>query len=133
MIWTSLSRYRDFGLLILRVGLGIFFILHGWPKLLGGPERWEELGNAMGNLGVTFFPVLWGFLAMAAELLGGLLLILGFLFRPACLLLFFTMIIATLYLLPGGDLSQWSHPAKMAVVFAALLFIGPGRFSLDKN
>ena len=49
MILSSLERYRDFGLLLLRIGLGAMFIWHGAPKLVGGPETWTRLGGAMAN------------------------------------------------------------------------------------
>ena len=38
--WSFLDRYRDLGLLVMRVGLGLSFMAHGWPKLVGGPETW---------------------------------------------------------------------------------------------
>ena len=31
------------GLLVLRVGIGIIFIIHGMPKLMGGIEGWTQL------------------------------------------------------------------------------------------
>jgi uncharacterized membrane protein YphA (DoxX/SURF4 family) len=34
---NQLGKYKNFGLLILRVGLGVMFIYHGLQKLLGGP------------------------------------------------------------------------------------------------
>ncbi len=40
MILRSLDKYRDVGLLILRVGIGIMFMGHGLPKLIAGPEKW---------------------------------------------------------------------------------------------
>ena len=78
-----LEKYRDEGLLILRIGLGIMFILHGLPKMMGGPEQWAGLGMAMGNLGITFAPAFWGFMAAFAELVGGICLLLGIMLRPA--------------------------------------------------
>ena len=46
MINPALSaRLRDVGLLILRVGLGIAFLVHGWPKITGGPKFWTGLGS----------------------------------------------------------------------------------------
>src|SRR5687768_1181925 len=89
-----LNRYRETGILLLRIGIGVMFILHGYPKLLGGPEKWESLGNNMGNLGINFAPAFWGFLAAFAEAIGGLLVVLGLFFRPACFLLFITMVVA---------------------------------------
>jgi len=82
---TNLSRYKDFGLLILRIGLGIMFIYHGYPKLMGGPVRWERLGSAMGAVGIRFVPVFWGFLSAVTETFGGLLVIAGLFFRPVCI------------------------------------------------
>ena len=35
----------DFGLLILRVGIGVMFIIHGWGKLIGGTDKWEAIGS----------------------------------------------------------------------------------------
>jgi putative oxidoreductase len=79
-------------------------------------------------------PTLWGFLAAFSEFGGGVLLILGFLFRPAATLLFCTMTVATISLYQGGqEFGMYSHPLKMAFVFFGLIFIGPGRFSIDKD
>jgi putative oxidoreductase len=129
---ASLGRYRDFGLLILRLGVGVLFVLHGYPKLIGGPERWAALGGAMGYLGITVLPVAWGLAAACAELFGGLLLILGLLFRPACLALLATMAVAaTMHFSRGDGLSGASHALELACVFFGLLFVGPGRHSLD--
>ena len=56
------------GLLILRIGIGIMFMLHGAPKLLGGPEQWEKQGRVMQNLGIDFLPAFWGFMAGFSDL-----------------------------------------------------------------
>ncbi len=133
MILNSLDRYRDFGLLLLRVGIGgMFVVAHGWSKILGGPEMWENVGGAMGHLGITFFPVFWGFMAACAEFFGGLALIVGFLFRPTVVLMGFTMAVAATHHLASGDgLALASHALKMAILFGSLILIGPGRYSLD--
>jgi putative oxidoreductase len=135
MILTWLTKYRDFGLLLLRVGLGgMFVVVHGWPKISGGPHLWKEIGGAMRNLGVHFTPEAWGFLAALAEFGGGILLILGLLFRPACGALTFTMAVAaTMLYKMHGSISEAAQPIELGIVFLALLFIGPGRYSLDKN
>jgi putative oxidoreductase len=136
MLLKFLAAYRDAGLLILRIGLGIAFLIHGLPKLTGGPKVWKGVGTAMGNLGIDQFPEVWGFLAAVTEGIGGVLLILGAFYRPVCLLLCFTMIVATCQLTLGSDKPEYklySHPLKMAVVFFGLAFIGPGKFSVDKD
>ncbi len=110
-------------------------IMHGWPKLTGGVETWTKLGGAMSHLGITFLPAFWGFMAAASESVGGALLILGFLFRPATGLLFFTMLVAAFmkYRVSGGAFLEWAWPAELGIVFLSLFFIGAGRFSLDKS
>jgi len=132
MILNFLSRYRDLGLLVLRLGLGAMFIAHGGPKLMGGPERWAALGKAMGNFGIDYAHTFWGFMAAFAEAGGGVLLMLGLFTRPACFLLLATMVVAARHHLVKGDgLMGASHPIESAIVFLSLIFIGPGRYSID--
>lgn len=134
MILGFLGKYRDFGLLVLRVGLGALFLWHGAPKLLGGPEKWEKLGAAMSHVGVHAVPVFWGFMAGFSEFFGGLGLILGFFFRPACILLTTTMAVAaSMHLGKGEGLQAASHAIEDGIVFLSLLFIGPGKYSIDKK
>jgi putative oxidoreductase len=134
MILSGLERYRDFGLLLLRVGLGVMFVYHGAPKLAGGPEAWTGLGGAMANFGVTSMPALWGFMAAVSELGGGICLILGLAVRPACLLMLATMVVAARYHLAAGDgLDGAAHAIESGIVFLALVIVGPGRFSIDRK
>lgn len=59
----NLSNYKNLGLLIIRIGLGIMFIYHGYPKLMGGTESWKHLGDSMKYVGIHFWPMIWGLLA----------------------------------------------------------------------
>ena len=135
MLLKFLGKHRDTGLLIMRIGLGIAFVIHGLPKLTKGPEAWKTVGAAMGNIGIHVYPEIWGFMAALTESLGGVLLILGLFYRPICLLLAFTMTVATLKHYKGGDdfMNKTSRPLELAIVFLGLSFIGPGRFSVDKD
>jgi putative oxidoreductase len=131
---SSLNKYKDFGLLVIRLGLGAMFIYHGYPKLMGGKEMWAGLGSSTKYVGITFLPIVWGLLAALTETVGGLLVILGLAFRPACLLLLINLIVAAATHFGKGDgLDGAAHAIEDAVVFAGLLFIGPGRYSVDKK
>jgi len=131
---SGLSKYSNLGLLIMRLGLGVMMVLHGYPKLLGGPEKWTKIGGAMANLGMNAYPTFWGFMAGATEALGGVLLILGLAFRPACLLLTFTMFVAALsHFHRGDDIMGASHAIELGFAFVGLLFVGPGKYSVDKG
>ncbi len=133
---------RDLGLLILRGSIGVLMIVHGLPKILSGSEQWERLGSTMAIFGITFWPVFWGFMAAFSEVVGGLLLVVGFLVRPACFLLICTMIVAVSYHIaePEKGLSAIenfnffiSNPLSLAFVFLSIMFMGPGRFSVQKD
>ncbi len=125
------SRSVDIGLLVLRVGIGVIFIVHGVPKFQGGPEKWAALGGAMAVCGITFAPAFWGFMAACAEAVGGLCLALGLFVRPAAFFMLFTMAMA-FGMLASKQLGfvQTSHPLSLGVVFLALLITGGGRLAL---
>ncbi|RYY36643.1 MAG: DoxX family protein [Sphingobacteriaceae bacterium] len=131
---SSLGKYKDFGLLLTRIGLGAMFIWHGYPKITGGPEMWTQLGGAMQNFGITFWPTVWGFLAALTESLGGVLILLGLAFRPACIFLTLNLVVAAaMHLNKGEGLQGAAHAIEVAFVFAGLLFVGPGKYSVDKK
>ncbi|MBS1616464.1 MAG: DoxX family protein [Bacteroidetes bacterium] len=132
-VFGSLSRFQNFGFLLLRIGIGAIMIGHGFPKLKGGPELWEQIGHAMSQFGIHDFYTFWGFSAGFAEAVGGLLFLLGFLFRPACLLMLFVMIAASLQSYGMGGWSALLHPLSLGVLFVSMFIIGPGRFSVDKR
>jgi putative oxidoreductase len=133
-LFSNLGNYKNFGLLIIRVGLGIMFIYHGLPKLMGGPKEWAELGSATKYIGIHTLPTFFGLMSAITETFGGFLLILGLVFRPVCLLLLINLIVAAaLHLGKGDGMEGAAHAIEDAVVFAGLFFVGPGRTSIDKK
>lgn len=128
------KAFPNFGLFILRVGLGGMFILHGYPKIMAGPAMWEKLGGTMALIGVTFLPVFWGFMAAFAESFGALFLAAGLFSRLSAGMLAFTMFMASyMHYKNGDDLMQAvSRPLELMFVFIGLFLTGPGTWSLDR-
>ncbi|MFH1071708.1 MAG: DoxX family protein [Candidatus Glassbacteria bacterium] len=135
MSWIRLSfleKHRDWGLLVIRLGVGLAYMAHGWPIISGGVGFWTKLGGAMAVIGITFAPVFWGFMAAVSEFFGGLLVALGLFTRPAAGFMGFTMLIALSTHLSRGDAyAIYSHPLKMVFVFIGLVLLGAGKYSFD--
>lgn len=133
-LFKSLHNKKDEGLLLLRVGLGICFMIHGYPKITGGLEGWEGLGGSMQVFGITAMPVVWGFLGAASEFIGGALLVLGLFTRISTLSLIFTMVVAaSVHLSKNEGFSGASHAIELGIVCLSLFIIGPGKYSIDKK
>lgn len=126
----------DWGLLTIRAGLGTMMIVHGWPKLAGGSDKWVAVGASglsafgeyAGSLALSF-----GLMAALAETLGGLLVMLGLQFRVATLALVATMIFASLYHIKANhDFPSLSHSIEVGIVFLGLFISGPGRLTVQR-
>jgi putative oxidoreductase len=117
------------GLLVLRVGIGIAFIVHGFPKLFMGGA--VHLAEALTKTGIPG-GIIGAYLAGSAEFFGGIALIAGILFLPTTLIMAFNMFVAVAFLLSGGAaFKDYSHALESLILFIALAVTGPGRYSLD--
>jgi putative oxidoreductase len=133
MIWSHLDKYRDLGLLLLRVSFGLYMAFgHGLGKIRGGPEQWAQLGGVMeGIFGFGFLPTFWGFMAAFAEFICALLVALGFLSRPASILLVVNMFVAAMAHITGVIDGGPETALLYGAVFISLIFTGPGAYSID--
>jgi putative oxidoreductase len=117
-------------LLLLRLVMGVAFILHGWPKIQN-PMSWMGPDAPV--------PAILQALAALAEFAGGMALIVGLLSRLASLGIMTNMIVALgMVHLPHGDpfvSKSGGRSYELAAVYLAcavlFLLLGPGRFSLD--
>jgi len=130
-MFKKLDKYKDFGLLIIRIGIGLVFtLIYGWPKISGGAPKWEILGASMKNFGITFLPVFWGFMSAFAEFFGGISLLLGAFTRPMMILLTINMCVALSTHL-GGPWSNLAHPIEVLTIIFAMFILGAGKYSVD--
>ena len=128
----------DFATLVGRVFIGVCFVVHGLGKLgIVGTDTMDGFVSWLESMDVPFAPI-QARMAMMSEILGGTALALGFMTRPACLLLIGTMLIAGRlghkgagYLItnepPGAE-----YTINLAAICSVFLLLGPGRVSLDR-
>lgn len=128
----NVRQTAPYGLLILRLVLGIAFVVHGWSKLTGGP------GNMVGFFGGAGIPIpaLMVWIVTIVELVGGILLIVGFLTQIAGVLLTIDMLAAILFVAGRGALIEnggisWEKEAVFAAAALCLALAGPGLFAVD--
>ena len=129
--------HANLALFIVRVAIGVCFVIHGLGKLgLVGTGNMQGFVDWLESLGVPMAPV-QARMAMMSEIGGGTLLTLGLLARPACLLLIFTMIVAGRLGHKGAGYLITNNPPgaeytiNLAVICGVFLLIGPGMISLD--
>jgi putative oxidoreductase len=132
MQMTFLSKYRDAGLLILRVSLGCLFIYLSAPALLGGPAKWVQFGAQVRHFGIHSHLQGWGFATALAQTVGGILVIVGLLFRIGLILISIRVLIYTIAIWRIGSIPAYTS-LEICIILASLLLIGPGKFSVDKN
>ena len=147
---TSTSRSSSathFGLLVLRLGVGVIFVCLSYPLLVTDKETWRSLGQAaVEPVGITFGFWVWGLLGIVSMLAGGAFIALGVVFRPSALCLFITTALIA-YMrydggqalapglpVPGGLLAPgYGSALGAAVVCLALLISGSGGYAIGKS
>lgn len=126
---NSLNRYAPYFLGLLRIVTALIFILHGTQKLFGFPA--PPPNGAL----PAVFTLFW--FAAVLELVGGLLVLVGFQTRIVAFILSGEMAFAywmahgprSLYpVLNGGDAA-----ILYCFVFLYLVFAGAGAFAIDKQ
>ena len=129
LLTISSDKANDAALLVLRVTFGVALALaHGYGKVVS-PERFLQ------GLTTRGFPLpgLFGWAAIASELIGGLLLALGLLTRPAAAFVLITLSVAAFDIHAADPFAKRELALAYVSVALAILIAGPGRFSLDRR
>lgn len=142
MFRKLLATSNDWTLALLRLVMGVIFFAHGAQKALG----WFGGYGFSGTMGfftqMMHIPAPFAFLAICAEFLGGLGLILGALGRIAAFGISCNMVVAVLMIHHNfGLFMNWSGQQKgegfeyhlLAIAIAVVLMArGSGAFSVDR-
>ena len=128
------NTLTEIGKLILRLTLGILVLFHGMDKLVHGIGPIQEMVTGRGLPGFLAYGVYLG------EVLGPLLLVVGFHARIGAGLIAINMVIAILLVHTGDLLGLSPHggwrlelQGMYLVTALALVCLGPGRFSLNQR
>lgn len=116
------------GLAILRIGASAVMLTHGFPKfqkLLSGNM---EFGDP---LGLGSAPTL--FLAIIAEFICPILIIIGYKTRWAALPPAITMAVATFIVHSSDPFKTKEKALLLLILFVGIIFLGPGKYSIDKK
>lgn len=129
-LFPQLLDFEMFGPLLLRIGLAVIFIAHGYPKLfkkevfLGTVQFFEAVNIKPGKF--------WVLTVGVVEFCGGILLLVGLFTQLVALLLAINMLVAILKVnLKKGLVGGYEFELVLLCSALALLVLGPGVFSLD--
>jgi putative oxidoreductase len=129
----SLGNYRETGLLLLRASFGILAILICGPVLLAGEHSWTHFGSAMRVFNFHAHLDWWGFLGALAGCIGGILMVIGFAFRLGIILTLLVALVNAIAYHHDHGLRNSVVPIEACVILICLVFLGPGRYSVDKG
>ncbi len=126
-----MTQGQAWGITILRVVLGIVFVMHGGQKLF--IYGFSGVAGLMGRVGIPL-PLLSAVVVTAVEFLGGAALLLGLLTRWAAALLAINMLVAMVvvhlragFFLPNG----FEYTLTLLAANIALALTGPGEAAVD--
>ncbi|OLC98583.1 MAG: hypothetical protein DMG35_11820 [Acidobacteria bacterium] len=126
---SFLKKLEPLALLLLRCGLALVFIYHGYPKLFGSTATFIESFRAIG------LPSYVVYLTGTIELFGGVALALG-LFTPVAGFLLLLDMCAAMWKYNFNEgiyaVREYELPLVLGLAALVVAATGGGRFSLDR-
>lgn len=131
MIHNFLAPYTksakiNWASLILRIGFGVLMIPHGYGKLTRFDSLSERFMDFMGLGSYTSLV-----LAISAEFVCSVLLILGLSTRAILIPLMITMLTAAFIAHAGDPLGDKEHSLMYLIGYLAIFIMGAGKYSVD--
>ena len=129
-MFGSQDRKNSFGVLIIRLGLAAMLLAHSLPKLIGGASAWKGVGEMISFVDLGVPATIVGCIILLLETLGAVSLLFGYLFRIACIVLFFLFGLYFFNYLSFGYKTLMVWAIGLAAVFLGLIYMGPGRYAI---
>ena len=124
---NTIYKVKEFSPLPLRIIIGITFIIHGLPKLVG-------VGKTQGFFGHMGLPPELALPIAILEVVGGIVLIFGILTRITSILFIVEMIGAILTAkISKGFVGGYEIDLLLIFIAISLLLSGPGRISIERD
>ena len=130
LIGTNTKLFSTY-IILLRITVGVILFVVGSGKVMG----WFG-GHGMETT-IKFFVTKQGFTPLLAymssytEFIGGFLLVVGLLTRPAAFAIVINMAVAGIVSLPRGPIAGAAYPFSLMISALIILLAGPMLFSLD--
>lgn len=116
----------DLGLLLVRLGLAVVFIMHGWSKA-------GDISTTAGFFSSLGLNIFWVYVVAYVELLGGIALLVGVWSRWAGILLAIDMVFAIYLVKFVSGLRGYEFELLLLLVALAVYFSGSGRYSIRRD
>jgi putative oxidoreductase len=132
-----LEGLERLALLILRLFLGVVFVMHGSQKLLGafGGSGIAGFAGLLAKYGIEPH-VLWAWVVAITEFVGGICILFGFLTRfwAAGLVIDMTVAVVKVHLVNGFFWTKggFEFVLTLGIIALVLLMTGPGAMSMDR-
>jgi putative oxidoreductase len=112
---------------VIRIITGLLLAYHGWEvfdrEIMNSYQQWDKFGGEIGKVMV--------YTGKSAELIAGILLVIGWQTRIASLLTILTLSYIAFFVGKGRVWYEDQHPFLFVLLGILFFFLGPGSWSFD--
>lgn len=127
-LFPGLFVLANFVPLIIRLFLGLLFIVHGYPKLFKSFNQTVGFFESVGIKPAKF----WVFVVGVVEFFGGIALLIGFATQLVALLIAIEMLVAIIVVkFKKGFVGGYELELALLVMAISLVFLGAGAYAFD--
>jgi uncharacterized membrane protein YphA (DoxX/SURF4 family) len=124
----TLKQYKniDLGIFLVRFGLAVVFIVHGWAKL-------RDMSGTIAFFDQVGAGAFWAYVVATVEFLGGLAMLTGVWTYWVGVVLAINMLFAIILVkLTAGFVGGYEFDLLLLLASLAIATIGPGAYTVDR-